>query len=24
VVGNVELGKMDDWVRFYNAVMGLI
>src|SRR5664279_4817884 len=22
VVGNVELGKMDDWVRFYNAVMG--
>ena len=22
MVGNVELGKMDDWVRFYNAVMG--
>jgi 4-hydroxyphenylpyruvate dioxygenase len=22
VVGNVELGRMDDWVRFYNAVMG--
>jgi 4-hydroxyphenylpyruvate dioxygenase len=22
VVGNVELGAMDDWVRFYNRVMG--
>ncbi|MGH3713635.1 MAG: 4-hydroxyphenylpyruvate dioxygenase [Micromonosporaceae bacterium] len=22
VVGNVELGKMDEWVRFYNKVMG--
>lgn len=22
VVGNVELGKMDDWVDFYNRVMG--
>ena len=22
VVGNVELGKMDDWVGFYNRVMG--
>ncbi len=22
VVGNVELGKMDEWVRFYNQVMG--
>jgi 4-hydroxyphenylpyruvate dioxygenase len=22
VVGNVELGKMDDWVAFYNNVMG--
>ncbi|MET3962126.1 4-hydroxyphenylpyruvate dioxygenase [Marmoricola sp. OAE513] len=22
VVGNVELGKMDDWVEFYNKVMG--
>ena len=22
VVGNVELGKMDDWVAFYNKVMG--
>jgi 4-hydroxyphenylpyruvate dioxygenase len=22
VVGNVELGKMDEWVRFYNRVMG--
>ncbi|GLX02345.1 4-hydroxyphenylpyruvate dioxygenase [Microtetraspora sp. NBRC 16547] len=22
VVGNVELGKMDDWVAFYNRVMG--
>jgi 4-hydroxyphenylpyruvate dioxygenase len=21
-VGNVELGKMDDWVKFYNEVMG--
>src|SRR6266516_1048003 len=21
-VGNVELGRMDDWVRFYNRVMG--
>ncbi|MCW2598887.1 MAG: putative 4-hydroxyphenylpyruvate dioxygenase [Frankiales bacterium] len=21
-VGNVELGKMDEWVRFYNRVMG--
>ncbi|CAN5301941.1 4-hydroxyphenylpyruvate dioxygenase [soil metagenome] len=21
-VGNVELGRMDDWVRFYNEVMG--
>ncbi len=21
-VGNVELGRMDDWVRFYNDVMG--
>ena len=21
-VGNVELGKMDDWVAFYNDVMG--
>jgi 4-hydroxyphenylpyruvate dioxygenase len=21
-VGNVELGKMDEWVRFYNQVMG--
>lgn len=24
VVGNVELGKMDDWVGFYNRVMGFI
>jgi 4-hydroxyphenylpyruvate dioxygenase len=23
-VGNVELGKMDDWVAFYNNVMGFI
>jgi 4-hydroxyphenylpyruvate dioxygenase len=22
VVGNVELGRMDEWVRFYNRVMG--
>jgi 4-hydroxyphenylpyruvate dioxygenase len=22
VVGNVELGRMDDWVAFYNTVMG--
>jgi 4-hydroxyphenylpyruvate dioxygenase len=22
VVGNVELGRMDDWVEFYNRVMG--
>ncbi|MGH3728272.1 MAG: 4-hydroxyphenylpyruvate dioxygenase [Micromonosporaceae bacterium] len=22
VVGNVELGRMDEWVRFYNQVMG--
>ena len=22
VVGNVELGRMDDWVRFYNRVLG--
>jgi 4-hydroxyphenylpyruvate dioxygenase len=22
VVGNVELGKMEEWVRFYNRVMG--
>src|SRR3954447_1843566 len=22
VVGNVELGKMDEWVKFYNQVMG--
>jgi 4-hydroxyphenylpyruvate dioxygenase len=22
VVGNVELGRMDEWVRFYNTVMG--
>jgi 4-hydroxyphenylpyruvate dioxygenase len=22
VVGNVELGRMDDWVEFYNKVMG--
>ena len=24
VVGNVELGKMDDWVGFYNKVMGFV
>jgi len=24
VVGNVELGKMDDWVSFYNEVMGFV
>jgi len=24
VVGNVELGKMDEWVAFYNKVMGFI
>jgi len=24
VVGNVELGKMDEWVRFYNGVMGFV
>ena len=24
VVGNVELGKMDDWVTFYNQVMGFV
>ena len=24
VVGNVELGKMDDWVDFYNKVMGFV
>jgi 4-hydroxyphenylpyruvate dioxygenase len=24
VVGNVELGKMDDWVSFYNKVMGFV
>jgi len=24
VVGNVELGKMDDWVTFYNKVMGFV
>ena len=24
VVGNVELGKMDDWVAFYNRVMGFV
>jgi 4-hydroxyphenylpyruvate dioxygenase len=24
VVGNVELGKMDDWVGFYNRVMGFV
>jgi 4-hydroxyphenylpyruvate dioxygenase len=23
-VGNVELGKMDHWVRFYNRVMGFV
>ncbi len=24
VVGNVELGKMDDWVTYYNRVMGFV
>ncbi|MGH3501232.1 MAG: 4-hydroxyphenylpyruvate dioxygenase [Nocardioidaceae bacterium] len=24
VVGNVELGQMDDWVMFYNKVMGFV
>jgi 4-hydroxyphenylpyruvate dioxygenase len=24
VVGNVELGKMDDWVSYYNKVMGFV
>ena len=24
VVGNVELGKMDDWVAFHNKVMGFV
>jgi len=24
VVGNVELGRMDDWVSFYNEVMGFV
>jgi 4-hydroxyphenylpyruvate dioxygenase len=24
VVGNVELGKMDEWVAFYNRVMGFV
>ncbi len=24
VVGNVELGRMDDWVTFYNKVMGFV
>ncbi len=24
VVGNVELGRMDDWVRFYQRVMGFV
>ncbi|MGZ4596482.1 MAG: 4-hydroxyphenylpyruvate dioxygenase [Actinomycetes bacterium] len=24
VVGNVELGKMEDWVGFYNKVMGFV
>ncbi|KQX65714.1 4-hydroxyphenylpyruvate dioxygenase [Angustibacter sp. Root456] len=24
VVGNVELGKMNDWVTFYNKVMGFV
>ncbi|MGX7681171.1 4-hydroxyphenylpyruvate dioxygenase [Jatrophihabitans sp. DSM 45814] len=24
VVGNVELGKMDEWVGFYNQVMGFV
>ncbi|HTW17773.1 MAG TPA: 4-hydroxyphenylpyruvate dioxygenase [Nocardioides sp.] len=24
IVGNVELGRMDEWVRFYNRVMGFV
>ena len=24
VVGNVELGRMDDWVAFYNTVVGFV
>ena len=24
VVGNVELGKMDDWVAYYNTVLGFV
>jgi 4-hydroxyphenylpyruvate dioxygenase len=24
IVGNVELGQMDEWVRFYNLVMGFV
>jgi 4-hydroxyphenylpyruvate dioxygenase len=24
IVGNVELGHMDEWVRFYNRVMGFV
>ena len=24
IVGNVELGKMDEWVEFYNRVMGFV
>jgi 4-hydroxyphenylpyruvate dioxygenase len=24
VVGNVELGQMDQWVRYYNSVMGFV
>ncbi|HET8561167.1 MAG TPA: 4-hydroxyphenylpyruvate dioxygenase [Marmoricola sp.] len=24
VVGNVELGRMDEWVAFYNSVMGFV
>jgi 4-hydroxyphenylpyruvate dioxygenase len=24
VVGNVELGRMDEWVQFYNKVMGFV
>jgi 4-hydroxyphenylpyruvate dioxygenase len=24
IVGNVELGKMDEWVTFYNRVMGFV
>ncbi|HEV7195614.1 MAG TPA: 4-hydroxyphenylpyruvate dioxygenase [Pedococcus sp.] len=24
IVGNVELGKMDEWVQFYNKVMGFV